>query len=262
MTRFLTPDGDPRAFIIISSMRSGSTLLVRHLRQITRAACFGEILRADFPEMDGWPRIVKRLGLPPDARDMHTERVADFWDLVLTRTLERKQWAGSKIFSDHRRGDPVWDRFSASNHRVFHLWRDSTFDTYVSLQLARATGEWKAPTVDATQDSDRVDARVVFEREAYLRYRSHIQDDVESVRQRYGATGRYVELEYAELTDLERMAALLESLFGEEVRLEERLSRQRPRPKIEYVVNRADAEPFERDSLQSGFWGEQERPRR
>ena len=95
MTRFLTPDGDPRAFIIISSMRSGSTLLVRHLRQITRAACFGEILRADFPGMDGWPRIVKRLGLPSDARDMHIERVADFWDLVLTRTLERKQWAGS-----------------------------------------------------------------------------------------------------------------------------------------------------------------------
>jgi LPS sulfotransferase NodH len=154
MKRFLTPDGDPRAFIIISSMRSGSTLLVRHLRQLTRAACFGEILRADFPDMDGWSRLVRRLGLPPDARAMHTHRVVDFWDLVLTRTLERKQWTGSKIFSDHRRGDRVWERFSASDHRVFHLWRDSTFDTYVSLRLALTTGEWKAPAPDADATTD------------------------------------------------------------------------------------------------------------
>lgn len=253
MTRFLTPEGDPRAFIVVSSMRSGSTLLVRHLRQVSAAACFGEILRSDFPDMEGWPRIVKRLGLPPEARTTHAERVTDFWDLVLTRTLERKQWVGSKIFSDHRRGDAVWDRFSASDHRVFHLWRDSTFDTYISLQLARETGEWKAPQTDARQNAD---PRVAFDRDAYIRYRSQIRDDVQSVRQRYGPSDHYVELEYSQLTDLAPMATLLESLFSERVRLEERLSRQRPKRKIEYVINRGEAEPFETDTLRAGFFGE------
>jgi hypothetical protein len=106
------------------------------------------------------------------------------------------------------------------------------------------------PATVARRDTE---PRILFDRDEYLRYRSRIRDDAEAVRQRYGASDRYVELEYSQLTDLERMAALLESLFGEPVRLEARLDRQRPRPKIEYVVNAADAEEFEHDSLRAGF---------
>ena len=47
---FLTDDGEPRAFVIVSSARSGSNLLVAYLRQVARAACFGEILRENLQE--------------------------------------------------------------------------------------------------------------------------------------------------------------------------------------------------------------------
>jgi LPS sulfotransferase NodH len=250
MSDYLTDAGEPRAFIIVSSMRSGSTLLVRHLRQLSRSACFGEILRADFPDMDPWPQLVKRLDLPASARTTHAASAADFWELVLSRTLARKRFVGSKIFADHRRGEGVWDRFAARDHRIFHLWRDSTFDSWVSLQLALATGEWKAPGADRASTEQ---ARIAFDPEAYVRYRARIATDVAAMRERYGASPRYVELEYDELTDLPAMTSLLERLFGERVALEERLDRQRPLPKVDYLSNPAAALPFVDDSLGAGF---------
>lgn len=252
MTSFVDDAGEPRAFIVISSMRSGSTLLVRHLRQLRQAACFGEILRRDFPGMAGWPRLAKRLDLAPGARDTHAASALDFWELVLARTLARKRFVGSKIFADHRRGEDVWDRFAQPDHRVFHLWRDSTFDSWVSLELARKTGEWQAPTAERST-SDR--PRIRFDVAAYERYRTRLAADVRGVRERYGGSPRYVELEYDELTDLAAMATLLEGIFGERVALEERLDRQRPRPKIDYLENPDDARPFEADSLRAGFPG-------
>ena len=250
MSGYLTESGDPRAFIVISSMRSGSTLLVRHLRQLNLSACFGEILRADFPDMDPWPQLVKRLDLPATARATHAHSAADFWELVLFRTLARKRFVGSKIFADHRRGEDVWDRFAAPDHRVFHLWRDSTFDSWVSLQLALTTGEWKAPAADGAQ-AER--PRITFDPGAYLRYRARIATDVATMRERYRSSPRYVELEYDELIDLPAMTSLLEQLFGERVELEERLDRQRPLPKTEYLSNPEEASPFVHDSLRVGF---------
>ena len=47
---FLTEAGAPRAFVVVSSARSGSNLLVSYLRQVARAACFGEIFRSQFPQ--------------------------------------------------------------------------------------------------------------------------------------------------------------------------------------------------------------------
>ena len=55
-----------------------------------------------------------------------------FSELVLAQGLRRRRWVGAKIFYYHRREDPIWERFAAEDHRVIHLWRDATFDQYVS----------------------------------------------------------------------------------------------------------------------------------
>ena len=248
--RFLTDEGEPRAFVIVSSARSGSNLLVTYLRQVSRAACFGEILLERFPERAGWDKLVRRLDLPADARRLAAEDATAYWELFLTQGLRRRRWVGAKAFYYHRRGDPVWQRFAAEDHRVIHLWRDSTFDQYVSRALARESGEWKAG--DGGQDED---PRVAFDRADYLGYRETLRRDIEATRQRYGGTDRYVELEYRQLTDLAFVADLLERLFGERLDVREGLRRQRGRPKIEYLTNPADAELFVGDSIRDGFAG-------
>jgi len=243
---FLTESGEPRAFVIVSSARSGSNLLVSYLRQVSGAACFGEILRGEFPSKPGWDKLVDRLDLPPSARDLHRHDLTAFWDLFLAQGLRRRRWVGAKAFYYHREDDPIWSRFGAPDHLVLHLWRDSTFDQYVSRSLAVASGEWKA-------GDGSVEPRVAFDRDDYLRYRDGIRQGLERTRRRFGGSDRFVDIEYRQLTDHAFVEDLLLRLFGERIAVEETLRRQRVRPKLEYLTNRDDAAPFVDDTLSGGF---------
>ena len=266
-SRFLSDAGEPRAFVIISSARSGSNLLVSYLRQVSRAACFGEIFRGEFPTKSGWHKLARRLDLPASAAALHREDLTVWWELVLAQGLRRRRWLGAKIFYYHREADPVWARFEESDHRVLHLWRDATFDQYVSRLLAVASGEWKADrsggagrTRATAGGEERTGAvaggaepRVTFDVDDYRRYRAELRRGLLRTRERYGGSERYVELEYRQLSDHTFMETLLERLFGERVSVEETLRRQRGRAKLDYVVNRSDAVPFVADSLSRGF---------
>ncbi len=244
--RFLTDDGAPQAFVIVSSARSGSNLLVSYLRQVSLAACFGEIFRGEFPSKAGWDKLVGRLDLPPTARELHRSDLSRFWELVLAQGLRRRRWVGAKAFYYHREGDPVWSRFEAPDHRVLHLWRDSTFDQYVSRLLAVESGEWKAGDGSA-------EPRVTFDPDDYLRYRAGILAGFTRTRERYGGSGRFEDIEYRQLTDRTFVEELLLRLFGERIAAEETLRRQRGRPKLEYLTNPDVAEAFAADSLRQGF---------
>lgn len=250
--RFLTDEGEPRAFVIVSSARSGSNLLVSYLRQVSRAACFGEIFRGEFPAKPEWQKLARRLELPDGARDLHRHDLTAFWELVLGQGLRRRRWLGAKAFYYHREADPVWARFGEADHLVLHLWRDATFDQYVSRLLAVASGQWKAAG-DGGAAGTGAEPCVTFDRDDYLRYRSELHEGFERTRERYGGSVRYVELEYRQLSDHTWVGGLLERLFGERVAVEETLRRQRGRPKLDYLVNPGDAAPFVADSLREGF---------
>jgi LPS sulfotransferase NodH len=244
--RFLTDIGDPRAFVIVSSARSGSNLLISYLRQVTQAACFGEIFRGEFPNKPGWDKLARRLDLPAEARELHRSDLVAFWELVLAHGLRRRRWLGAKIFYYHREDDALWSRFEAADHRVLHLWRDSTFDQYVSRLLAVESGEWKAGDGSA-------EPRVTFDREDYLRYREGIRAGLERARARFASNERFVDIEYRQLSDHAFVQDLLLGLFGERIAVEETLRRQRGRPKVDYLLNPEAAAPFVADSISGGF---------
>lgn len=248
--RFLTDEGEPRAFIIVSSARSGSNLLVTYLRQVKRAACFGEVLRSEFPDKPGWDKLIKRLDMPADSKTLHARDLTSWWQHFVAQGLRQRRWLGAKAFYYHRRDDPIWHRFEAEDHRVIHLWRDATFDQYVSRLLAVESGQWKAPDADGGSSDE---PRVTFDREDYLRYRALLRTDITATRTRFGDSDRYVEIEYRQLSQRDFMADLLDRLFGERIEIRKLLRRQRGRPKIEYLRNPAAAEPFVSDSIEAGF---------
>jgi LPS sulfotransferase NodH len=243
---FLADDGQPRAFVIVSSARSGSNLLVSYLRQVAEAACFGEIFRGEFPNKPGWEKLARRLDLPDSARELHRSDLTAFWELVLAQGLRRRRWVGAKIFYYHREDNALWSRFEAPDHRVLHLWRDSTFDQYVSRLLAVESGEWKAGDGSA-------EPRVRFDRDDYVRYREGIRDGLERTKARFGGSERFVDIEYRQLTDRRFVEELLLGLFGERIAVEETLRRQRGKPKLDYLVDPEVAEPFAADSISGRF---------
>jgi len=190
------------------------------------------------------------------ARELHVTDLTAFWDLFLGQGLRRRRWLGAKAFYYHRRGDPVWERFASVDHRIIHLWRDATFEQYVSRLLAVASGEWKSPGGDgdeASQEEPDLAARVTFDLADYQRYRETMKADIEATRAKYGGSGRYVEVEYRQLLDHGHVGSLLEELFGERIDVTETLRRQRGRPKTEYLTNPAEAAPFVADSVVRGF---------
>jgi LPS sulfotransferase NodH len=253
--RFKTAEGEPRVFVIVTSSRSGSNLLVGYLRQVRQAACFGEIFRDTFPGRQGWDKLVERLDLPRDVADLHARDVTAFWELVLEQGLRRRRWVGAKAFYYHRRGDRIWDRFGQDDHRVIHLWRDATFDQYVSRLLAVSSGEWKGPDGrPASREGGTVEPEpVVFDPADYASYRGALRADFEAARTRYGSTAGYVEVEYQQLRDHLFVGELLERLFGERIDVNETLRPQRSRPKVEYLANPEAATPFIGDSMARGF---------
>ena len=86
-----------------------------------------------------------------------------------------------------------------------------------------------------------------------MRYRAVLREGFQRTRARYGGSERYVELEYRQLSDHALVEGLFEGLFGERIAVEETLQRQRGRPKLDYLVNPAEAAPFVADSLSTGF---------
>ncbi|MEX1295338.1 MAG: sulfotransferase [Candidatus Limnocylindrales bacterium] len=243
---FLTEAGEPRAFVVVSSARSGSNLLVSYLRQVRQVACFGEIFRGEFPGKPGWAKLASRLELSASARALHRSDLTAFWELVLSQGLRRRRWVGAKAFYYHREADAVWSRFEAPDHLVLHLWRDSTFDQYVSRLLAVESGEWKA-------GDGAAEPRVTFDRDDYLRYRDGIRAGLERTRARYGGRERFADIEYGQLSDHAFVEELLLRLFGERIAVEETLRRQRGRPKLDYLLNPEAAAPFEGDTISRGF---------
>ena len=217
-----------------------------YLRQVSQAACFGEILRGEFPTKPGWDKLVHGSTCPRIARELHRTDLTAFWELFLHQGLRRRRWVGAKAFYYHREADRVWSRFAAPDHRVLHLWRDSTFDQYVSRLLAVESGEWKA-------GDGRTEPRVTFDRDDYLRYRDGIRTDLERTRARFGGSDRFGDIEYRQLTDHAFVEELLLRLFGERIAVEETLRRQRGRPKLEYLTNPDEAAPYAGDTLRGGF---------
>ena len=198
-----------------------------------------------------------------------------FWELVLEQGLRRRRWVGAKAFYYHRRGERIWDRFGEDDHRVIHLWRDATFDQYVSRLLAVSSGEWKRPDraadargeeaaahaghggrqADEEADEEAEPARVMFDPVDYLAYRTALRADIEAAHARFGSSGGYVEVEFRQLLDHDSVAGLLEWLFGERADVTETLRPQRPRPKIEYLANPEMGEPFVADSIRGRLRG-------
>jgi LPS sulfotransferase NodH len=248
--RFLTDSGTPQAFVIVSSARSGSNLLVSYFRQVRSAACFGEIMRSDFPNKPGWDKLVKRLDMPAGSAALHAQDLTVWWETVLAQGLRERRWLGAKAFYYHRPDDTIWERFDAPDHRIVHLWRDATFDQYVSRAPAVSSGQWKAANGVAGETATPL---VDFDPADYLRYREQLLADITATRTRYGGSERYLEIEYRQLSDGAHMIGLMETLFGERVELQEARQRQRGRAKLEYLSNPDDAVAYVGDSIDGGF---------
>lgn len=217
------------SFVIFAEMRTGSNLLESNLNTVPGITCHGEAFN---PRFIGHPRQTDLLGVTQAARDADPRVL---WD----RLREAEGLNGFRYFHDHDARLPALVMPDPTCAKI--VLTRNPLDTYVSLKIARETGQWKLG--DARH---RKDARIRFdgdEFEAHVIAHQGFQMRIQHALQTSGQTAFY--LNYEDVQD----AAVLQGLLGflgrasQTATISPAMVRQNPGDLDEKLLNPADVAP-------------------
>lgn len=210
-------------FVVLAEMRTGSNFLEANLNTFDGISCLGEAFN---PHFIGTPTTTELLGLT------HKKREKDPLELI-DRVKAQQGLAGFRLFHDH---DPRAIDACLSDPRCAKIiLTRNPVDAFVSLQIARATGQWKLTNVTHAKGQ-----KIPFdaaEFEDHLQKTQDFQITVLNRLQRSGQAGFY--LSYEDLQDLEVMNGLAAwlGIDGRITRLDKKLKKQNPSPMSGKVAN-------------------------
>ncbi|MCV2867352.1 nodulation protein NodH [Defluviimonas sp. WL0002] len=211
------------SFVILAAMRTGSNLLEESLNAVPGLFSHGEAFN---PSFVGGPKKDELLGMTLQ------EREADP-GLMLDRIAAAEGLNGFRYFPDH---DPrVLERFMRDRRCAKVVLTRNPLESYVSLKIARKTGQWKLGRA-----RDRKDERILFdpqEFEGHLEALQGFQLTVLRLLQGTGQTAFY--LDYEDVRDEDVLTGLVTFLgvpVGA-VKPSAKLIKQNPSDMAELVAN-------------------------
>ncbi|MCL3881438.1 sulfotransferase family 2 domain-containing protein [Marivita sp. GX14005] len=211
-------------FVIFAGMRTGSNLLEDYLNRIDGITSHGEAFN---PNFIGYPNSTEILGVTHRAREDRPEKL-----LKAIRTRS-DGLGGFRFFHDH---DPrILPALLADPRCAKIVLTRNPVDSYVSLQIARATDQWKLTDV-----KNRKTATAQFDAVEFERHFGEVQAfQLEILRalQVTGQTAFYIG--YDDLNDPEILSGLA-SWLGVPTppeRFESKLKPQNPQSLREKVEN-------------------------
>ncbi|MEL6640701.1 MAG: nodulation protein NodH [Pseudomonadota bacterium] len=202
-------------FVIFAEMRTGSNFLEANLNSFDGLTCHGEAFNGSFI---GYPNTDHILGIT------QAEREADPAILIETIKTKTPGLGGFRFFSDH---DPRALDIILSDPRCAKIvLTRNPVDSFVSLQIAKATGQWKLTNVKHARQQ-----KVQFDPAAFEHHMDRLQTFQVSLLnafQKSGQTAFYVA--YEDLQDVDVMNGLAAYLGCEDriESLDDRLKRQNP----------------------------------
>lgn len=184
------------AFVIVAGMRTGSNLLESALNSVDGVACHGEAFNGAFL---GWPGRNELLGIDRKGREEDPSR-------LLSLIRKAPGMNGFRYFGDH---DPRVLPLVAEDARWAKIVLGrNPLDSYLSLKIARQTGQWKLGDLRG-----RRAARVQFdavEFEDYVARQQQFREDLHRLLQVSGQTAFWID--YEDLGDPEILTGLLRHL--------------------------------------------------
>lgn len=129
-------------FVVLADMRTGSNFLEANLNALDGIACHGEAFN---PHFVGYPNRDDVLGIGQGARDEDPSRLLD------AIRYQTGVLGGFRFFSDH---DPrVLDIILDDPRCAKIILTRNPLDSYVSLKIARETGQWKLTNIKRRKDA-------------------------------------------------------------------------------------------------------------
>lgn len=212
------------SFVILGAMRTGSNFLEASLSELEGVKCYGEVFNPAFIGQLGGEEL---FGMSLSAREAEP--------LTLLRRLRERTdgLPGFRFFSGH---DPrVLDTVLADRACAKIVLSRHPLDSYVSLKIARETGQWKVGRGKTPRT-----ARVAFDAREFAEFLADQDAFYGQVRRALRLSGQTpFEVSYDDLADVAVLNGLA-AWLGVPGRLSApsgRLQRQNPAPVGDKLVN-------------------------
>lgn len=212
-------------FVVFADMRTGSNFLEANLNAMPGVSCHGEAFN---PHFIGYPNKTEILGVSLETRTEHP------FELINAIKAPGGDLRGFRFFHDH---DPrVLDTVLGDPRCAKIILTRNPIESYVSLKIARSTGQWKLTDVRRRKDVGKVrfdGPEFRAHVEALQEFQVKLMGDL----QHSGQTAFYVA--YEDLQDLKVMNGLARFLGLDEglEALDSSLKRQNPSAISDKVEN-------------------------
>ena len=129
-------DRNYQKFIILSTPRTGSTLLQAYLNQHPGIFCQGEIYNTDHLKLHGKPQKIKR--------EQQEDVIKFLYTYGFGLHFAKLKAVGFKLFYRHfSKQNRLWEHIAADTSiKIIHLNRENYLKTLVSHKIARKTNQW------------------------------------------------------------------------------------------------------------------------
>ena len=172
------------SFVLLAEMRTGSNLVEAALNLLDGVNCHGEAFN---PALIGYPNRTDLLGITKDERDTNPGQL---WQVI--RKAEGLN--GCRYFHDH---DPrILETMLDDPRCAKIILTRNPIESYVSLKIARATGQWKLgdakhrKAASAHFDAGEFEEHLAALQDFQIRLMNHLQ--------RSGQTAFYIDYEDAQ----------------------------------------------------------------
>lgn len=219
-----------KRFVLLANMRTGSNFLEANLNALDGITCHGEVFN---PHFIGKKDQIDYFGIDLDARDADPAR------LIAALDASAPGLHGFRLFHDH---DPrVLAQVLADPACAKIVLTRNPLESYVSLGIARATGQWKMG--DARK---RREGLALFDAQDFA---THVHDlqtfqrDILHALQSTGQTAFYID--YDDIGDVAVLNGLA-AWLGSPTRLEapvDTVKKQNPEPLEQLLENPQDVAP-------------------
>lgn len=221
-------------FVVFAEMRTGSNYLEASLNALDDVTCHGEAFNPHFMGSQGRTEL---LGVTMARRE--ADPLA-----LLGRIRDEPGLGGFRFFHDH---DPrVLAQCLPDPRCAKIILTRNPLDSYVSLKIARETGQWRLGNLN-----NRKATRVAFDRAEFAEHLERVRGFQDRLLRGLQTTGQSAfHIGYDDLDDVEVLNGVARFL-GVEARLDApsgKLKRQNPEPVREKITN-----PEEMDAALAGM---------
>ena len=215
-------------FVVFAEMRTGSNFLESNINSFDGLSCLGEAFN---PHFIGYPDAADILGVTQKERDADPQKLID-------RVKAAEGLNGFRFFNDH--DQRLLDICMDDRRCAKIILTRNPVESYVSLKIATATGQWKLTNVSHAK-SRKVDFNGA-EFETHLGALQAFQVKLLNTLQKLGQTAFYVSYEDLQNVDIMNGLAAYLGCYNRIAGLDKSLKKQNPKPMADKVVDYAAME--------------------